>query len=59
MKVARTLVQENVRDARNEVVKWKVTMVALVEGVQAEEIGHWTRHGGDAFLLPRDGGRVV
>jgi hypothetical protein len=59
MKMVGALVRDNVRDARNEVVKCKVTMVALVEGVQAEEIGHGTRRGGGAFPLPCDGGRVV
>jgi hypothetical protein len=59
MKMAGALVRENVRNARNEVMKWKVTMVALVEGVQSEEIGHGTRRGGGAFPLPCDGGRVV
>jgi hypothetical protein len=59
MKKAGALVRENVRDARNEVVKWQVTMVALVEGVQAEEIGHGTRRGGGAFSLSCDGCCVV
>jgi hypothetical protein len=34
-------------------------MMALVQGLEAEEVGRWSGCGGRTALLPADGGRVV
>jgi hypothetical protein len=38
MKMARALVGKNIGHARDEVVKWEVSVVTLVKGVKAEKV---------------------
>jgi hypothetical protein len=59
MKMMRTLIRKNIGHTRNEVVGWEVTMMPLVERMEAEEIGDRARGGGIPFLLPINGGRIV